>query len=158
MWRRPLSAALAILVLALAPAGAAAFIDIAPPTNTVTVNWSGGDITRTVGFCVISVTGNQQSGTTVTPYDITITSSTGALTLAGPGTALPVTASWTDLVPSTPTVYTRIPSSLSWSASASSSPSWSSPSVSSRIARPDARRFYESLGFTASHEGMKLAL
>lgn len=25
-------------------------------------------------------------------------------------------------------------------------------------ARPDARRFYESLGFTASHEGMKLAL
>ena len=25
-------------------------------------------------------------------------------------------------------------------------------------ARPEARRFYESLGFTASHEGMKLAL
>lgn len=25
-------------------------------------------------------------------------------------------------------------------------------------ARPDARRFYESLGFAASHEGMKLAL
>jgi len=25
-------------------------------------------------------------------------------------------------------------------------------------ARPDARRFYESLGFVASHEGMKLAL
>jgi GNAT superfamily N-acetyltransferase len=25
-------------------------------------------------------------------------------------------------------------------------------------ARPDARRFYESLGFTASHEGMKLSL
>jgi GNAT superfamily N-acetyltransferase len=25
-------------------------------------------------------------------------------------------------------------------------------------ARPDARRFYESLGFTASHEGMKLLL
>lgn len=25
-------------------------------------------------------------------------------------------------------------------------------------ARPDARRFYESLGFSASHEGMKLAL
>src|SRR3982751_30713 len=25
-------------------------------------------------------------------------------------------------------------------------------------ARPDARRFYESLGFTASHDGMKLAL
>jgi GNAT superfamily N-acetyltransferase len=24
--------------------------------------------------------------------------------------------------------------------------------------RSDARRFYESLGFTASHEGMKLAL
>ena len=25
-------------------------------------------------------------------------------------------------------------------------------------ARPDARRFYESLGFVASHEGMKLRL
>ena len=24
--------------------------------------------------------------------------------------------------------------------------------------RPDARRFYESLGFVASHEGMKLTL
>jgi hypothetical protein len=24
--------------------------------------------------------------------------------------------------------------------------------------RPEARRFYESLGFVASHEGMKLAL
>jgi hypothetical protein len=25
-------------------------------------------------------------------------------------------------------------------------------------ARPDARRFYESLGFVASHDGMKLSL
>ena len=27
-----------------------------------------------------------------------------------------------------------------------------------RAARPDARRFYEGLGFVASHEGMKLRL
>jgi hypothetical protein len=30
--------------------------------------------------------------------------------------------------------------------------------LSTNKARPDARRFYERLGFTATHEGMKLML
>lgn len=86
-----------ILLLGALPGSAGAFIDIAPPATTVTVNWTGGDIVRTVDYCVISVAGNQQSGTTLLPYDITVTSSTAALTLTGPGTAIPVTADWTDI-------------------------------------------------------------
>lgn len=106
MWRRLLKACLPVLLLLLLPARVPAFIDMAPPTTTLTVNWAGGDITRTVDFCVISVAGNQQSGTTVLPYDITVTSSTNALTLTGPGTAIPVAAGWTDLVAGPPVTLT----------------------------------------------------
>lgn len=84
-------------VAGLLPVAAHAFIDVSPPATTHTVNWAGGDVVRTVDYCVISVTGNQQSGTNITPYEVTITSSTAALTLTGPGTALPVQATWTNI-------------------------------------------------------------
>lgn len=97
MLRRLVSFSVLVLLLGGLPGAVSAFIDIAPPASTISVNWTGGDVVRTVDFCVISVSGNQQSGTSPLPYDITVTSSTAALTLAGPGTAIPVTARWTDI-------------------------------------------------------------
>jgi hypothetical protein len=79
------------------PGVAAAYIDMTPQSPTRTVNWAGGDISRNVGFCVVSVQGAVQTGTNPLPYDVRVMSSTGALTLAGPGAAVPVEVDWTDL-------------------------------------------------------------
>lgn len=79
------------------PGAVLAYMDLTPATTTLTINWSGGDISRDLDFCAVSIAGNQQAGTTPLPYDVRITSSTNALTLTGPGVALPVGAQWTDL-------------------------------------------------------------
>lgn len=76
---------------------ARAYIDITPSPATITVNWSGGDITREIDLCVVSVAGAQPDGTSPLPYDVRVMSSTGALTIAGPGADVPVGVQWTDL-------------------------------------------------------------
>jgi hypothetical protein len=103
----PMSRIKRILVLLLWPAllgmpgVALAYIDVTRASTTVTINWAGGDISRDVNFCTVSVDGTLQEGMSPLPYDVRITSLTGAMLLDGPGADLPLTAQWTDLVAGT---------------------------------------------------------
>lgn len=92
-----LTCLLVVVLLPGLPAVARAYIDIVPATGSVTINWSGGDISRDIDFCVVSVNGASQAGTSVLPYDLRVTSSSGAMSMTGPGADLPVGMDWTDL-------------------------------------------------------------
>jgi hypothetical protein len=79
------------------PTAACAYIDITPANRTLNTNWSGGDVIGSVDYCVVSVDGTDQTGTSVLPYDVRVTSPSGALQLDGPGGSVPVAVEWTDL-------------------------------------------------------------
>jgi len=79
------------------PMAASAYIDITPANRTLNVNWSGGDVLRSIDYCVVSVDGTDPAGTTTLAYDVRVASPSGALQLDGPGGSVPVTVEWTDL-------------------------------------------------------------
>lgn len=72
-------------------------IDITPAAMTETLNWVGTSITRNTDFCVFSVQEQQTSGTTVIPYDVTVTGGSAQFELVSGANSIPVSLSWQDL-------------------------------------------------------------
>jgi hypothetical protein len=95
--RARLSVVILALMLAL-PGWARMGAD--PKNQTRAFTWSGGDVTRTFDFCVLSIQeNNPNQGTTRIPYSVTgEVNGTAPFTLEnGAGDTVPVTLEWRDL-------------------------------------------------------------